>query len=135
MRAEERFDRRGGDCGEIDDGDEGMTRGFSLLLPVMAVEFLPSTDDSWTMLVTFGAETPGSSLTVTPRDRMGDVFGESMSLLSTELSSVVLLLLFIFIEFFYHATEKLMFWSDQGYSVLCDDIPMTVRKLWRSSFQ
>ena len=45
MRAEERFNRRGGDCGDNDDGDDGMTRGFALLLPVMAVEFLPSTDD------------------------------------------------------------------------------------------
>ena len=109
VRAEERFDRRGGDCGDIDDGDDGMTRGFPLLLPVMAVEFLPSTDDSWTMLVAFGAETPGSSLTVMPIGRMGDGFGESLSLLSTELSSVVLLLLFIFIEFFSHVAEKLMF--------------------------
>jgi len=61
----------GGDSGVVDDGDDGMTRGFALLLPVTAVELLPFTDDLWTILVTFGAETPGSSLTVTPIDRMG----------------------------------------------------------------
>ena len=76
-----------------------------------AVESLPSTDDLWTMLVTFGAETPFSSLTVTPIDRMGDGFVESSSLLSTELSSIVLLLLllFIFVEFLPHEAEILIF--------------------------
>ena len=75
-----------------------MTRGFSFLLPVIAVESVPSTEDLWTMLVTLGTETPGSSLTVTPSDRMDDGCGES-STLPAELSSVLLLLLlFMFIE-------------------------------------
>ena len=71
-----------------------MTRGFSFLLPVTAVESMPSTDELWAR-----TETPGSSLTVTTNGRMGDGCVES-STLPAELSSVLLLLLlFIFIEF------------------------------------
>ena len=83
-----------------------MTRGFSFLLPVTAVESMPSTEELWTTPVTLGAETPGSSLNMTPIDRMYDGFVES-STLPAELSSVVLLfLLFIFIEFSSQKSEE-----------------------------
>ena len=85
-----------------------MTRGFSFLLPVTAVESMPSTGELWAR-----TETPGSILTVTANGRMGDGCVES-STLSAELPSVVLLLLFIFIVFSSKSEESLIFWSDQG---------------------
>ena len=82
-----------------------MTRGFSFLLPVIAVESVPSTEDSWTMLVILGTETPGSSLTVTPSDRMDDGCGES-STLPAELSLVVVLLLLLLFMFIVVSLKK-----------------------------
>ena len=108
---DDRFDRRGGESGSDGggDGDDGMTRGFPLLLPAMpVVDSLPSIDVSlWTMLVTLGAVTPGSSLTM-QSGRTGDGVVVESSTFPAELSSV-LLLLFISVEFLPHEAEILIF--------------------------
>ena len=59
VRMDDLFDRRGGDSGNGGDGDDGMTRGFPLLLlAVPVVDSLPSIDVLlWTMLLTLGEVT------------------------------------------------------------------------------